>query len=381
MKLTAFFASRPPFALNMGALSLFMLISACSVGPDFKSPAPQASQHYDPQAERRLDQNGSQRIELGKAVSGDWWSTFKSPKLDQMVQRAIDGNLELVAADATLRQAASFVSAAEGALYPQVDFAAQGGRQKTHNAPQTSVDNVYAIGPRVSFDLDVFGGNKRRVEKQAAFTELQTHRFEAAWLTLTGNVTSQAILIASANAQMAAVNDLLANDERNLKLVRMAQASGTTTQIDVSLAQTRLAQDRTLLPPLAQQRDAARHALAILTGKGPGDFSAPAFDLNEFTLPNNVPVSLPSETAHNRPDIRQAEAELHMASADIGIATANLYPHVELSAALLQSASGNGGTALWGLAAGLTAPIFSGGTLEAERQAAVAGYKATLAGY
>jgi NodT family efflux transporter outer membrane factor (OMF) lipoprotein len=381
MNFPTFFASKPPFALNIAALSLFTLISACSVGPDFQPPASETSQHYDQQAEQRLDQNGPQRIELGKAVTGDWWSTFKSPRLDQVVRRAIDGNLELVAADATIRQAAASVSAAEGALYPQVDLAAQGGRQKTHNAPQTSVDNFYAIGPRVSFDLDVFGGNKRRVEKQAALTQLQKHRYEAAYLTLTGNVASQAILIASANAQMAAVNDLLANDEKNLKLVRMAQASGTTTQIDVSLAETRLAQDRTLLPPLAQQRDAARHALAILTGKGPGDWSAPEFDFNEFVLPGNVPVSLPSETARNRPDIRQAEAALHMDSADIGIATANLYPHVELSAALLQSASGNGGAALWGLAAGLTAPIFSGGTLEAERQAAVDGYKATLAGY
>jgi NodT family efflux transporter outer membrane factor (OMF) lipoprotein len=381
MNFTTFFANRPPFQTRFSALSLFMLLSACTVGPDFMQPAPSTSQHYDQQAEQRLENTSTQRIEPGKAVTGDWWSTFKSPKLDQVVRRAIDGNLELVAADATLRQAAASVAAAEGALYPQVDVAAQGGRQKTHNGPQTSVDNFYAIGPRVSFDLDVFGGNKRQIEKQNAFAELQKHRLEAAYLTLTGNVASQAILIASANAQMAAVNDLLANDEKNLKLVRMAQASGTTTQIDVSLAETRLAQDRTLLPPLAQQRDAARHAMAILTGKGPGDWSAPEFAFSELTLPASVPVSLPSETAHNRPDIRQAEAQLHMASADIGIATANLYPHVELSAALLQSASGNGGAALWGLAAGLTAPIFSGGTLEAERQAAVDGYKATLAGY
>ncbi|MDE1194838.1 MAG: efflux transporter outer membrane subunit [Pseudomonas sp.] len=376
---------RPPFPFRIGALSLALLISACSVGPDFQAPTPGTSQHYDQQAEQRLAQNGdttgSQHIELGKSVSGNWWTTFKSPRLDQVMRRAIDGNLELVAADATIRQAASSVAAAEGALYPQVDFAAQGGRQKTHNAPETSVDNFYAIGPRVSFDLDVFGGNKRRVEQQAAFAELQKHRYEAAWLTLTGDVSSQAILIASADAQMAAVQNLLANDEKNLKLVRMAQQSGSTTQIDVSLAETRLAQDRTLLPPLAQQRDSARHALAILTGKGPGDWTAPEFDFAEFVLPANVPVSLPSETAHNRPDVRQAEAELHMASAEIGIATANLYPHVELSAALAQSASGNGGAALWGLAAGLTAPIFSGGTLEAERQAAVDGYKATLAGY
>jgi NodT family efflux transporter outer membrane factor (OMF) lipoprotein len=161
----------------------------------------------------------------------------------------------------------------------------------------------------------------------------------------------------------------------------MARINGSTTQIDVSLAETRLAQDRTLLPPLAQQRDSARHALSILTGKGPGDWTPPDFELAEFALPSNVPVSLPSEMAHDRPDVLQAEAELHMASAAIGVATANLYPHVALSASLVQAASGYGGAALWGLAAGVAGPIFNGGTLEAERQAAVDGYKASLAGY
>jgi NodT family efflux transporter outer membrane factor (OMF) lipoprotein len=227
----------------------------------------------------------------------------------------------------------------------------------------------------------VFGGNQRLVEQQQAFADLQKHRYEAAYLTLTGNVASQALLVASAKAQIQAVEKLLANDTRNLELVRMAHLNGSTTQIDVSLAETRLAQDRTLLPPLAQQRDAARHALSILTGKGPADWIAPDFDLGEFVLPSNMPVSLPSEMANERPDVLQAEAQLHMASAAVGVATANLYPHVTLSASLAQAASGNGGAALWGFAAGLAGPLFDGGTLKAERQAAVDGYNATLAGY
>ncbi|WP_085639204.1 MULTISPECIES: efflux transporter outer membrane subunit [unclassified Pseudomonas] len=355
------------------ALALLVSLSACTVGPDFQRPATTTSQHYDPQAEQRFD--------MGKRLDGDWWAALRSPKLDQVMRRAIDGNLELAAADATLRQAASSVAAAEGALYPQVDFAATAGRQRTHNGPQPSVSNFYAIGPRVAFDLDVFGGNKRQVEVQQAATDLQRHRYEAAYLTLTGDVASQALLLASANAQIGAVQTLLANDAKNLDLVRKAQQSGVSTRIDVSLAETRLAQDRTLLPPLAQQRDAARHALSVLAGKGPADWIAPDFTLDEFALPSNIPVSLPSETARTRPDILQAESELHIASAAVGVATANLYPHVELSASLAQAASGNGGAALWGFAAGLTAPIFNGGTLEAERQGAVEGYNAALARY
>ncbi|KPN91417.1 efflux transporter outer membrane subunit [Pseudomonas nunensis] len=377
MKSPALFINRHQLPRVVGAMSFMVFLSACTVGPDFKTPEAGESQHYDQQAEQQLAQN----ISYGKNINGDWWTAFRSPKLDTLVRRAIDGNLDLVAADATIRQAASSVAAAEGALYPQVDFGAQAGRQRTHNGPEPSVSNFYAIGPRVGFDLDAFGGNKRLVEQQQAFTQLQKHRYEAAYLTLTGDVTSQALLLASANAQMKAVEKLLANDAKNLELVRAAHANGATTQIDVSLAETRLAQDRTLLPPLAQQRDSARHALSILTGKGPADWIAPEFELAEFALPSNVPVSLPSEMARNRPDVLQAEAELHMASAAVGVATANLYPHVELSASLAQAASGNGGAALWGFAAGLTAPIFNGGTLKAERQAAVDGYQASLAGY
>jgi NodT family efflux transporter outer membrane factor (OMF) lipoprotein len=370
-----------PAPMKLSALSVLVFLSACTVGPDFKTPEASQSQHYDQQAEQHLGQRGTQRIALGQKVGGQWWSAFRSPKLDSVVRRAIDGNLELVAADATIRQAASSVAAAEGVLYPQVDFGATAGRARVHNTKEPSISNFYAIGPRVGFDLDVFGGNKRQVEEQQAFTDVQKHRSDAAYLTRPGEVASQALLMASANAQIKAVEKLLANDARNLELVRMAHTHGTTTQIDVSLAETRLAQDRTLLPPLAQQRDAARHALSILTGKGPADWIAPDFDLAEFALPSNVPVSVPSEMAHERPDVAQAEAELHIASAAVGVATANLYPRVTLSASLAQAASGNGGAALWGFAAGIAGPIFNGGTLKAERQAAVEGYNATLAGY
>lgn len=134
---------------RVAAMSFLVFLSACTVGPDFQTPAPSESQHYDQQAEQRL----ARQIVLGQKVNGDWWTAFRSPKLDALVRRAIDGNLELVAADATIRQAASSVAAAEGALYPQVDFGAQAGRQRTHNAPEASVSNFYAIGPRVGFDL------------------------------------------------------------------------------------------------------------------------------------------------------------------------------------------------------------------------------------
>lgn len=368
-------------ATRAAALAMLAVLSACTVGPDFMRPAASASTHYDQQAEQPVTTPGAQRFDMGKRLDGDWWTALRSPRLDQLMRRVVDGNLELVAADATIRQATALVAASEGALYPQVDLAAQAGRQRTNNGPQPSVSNVYSIGPRVAFDLDVFGGNKRAVEGQQALADLQKHRFEAAYLTLTGEAARQALLLASANAQMAAVEHLLAIDGKNLDLAQIAQRNGTLTRIDVSLAETRLAQDRTQLPPLAQQRDAARHALSVLAGKGPADWIAPDFALDEFVLPSAIPISLPSEMARARPDILQAESELRIASAAVGVATANLYPRVELSASLAQAASGNGGAALWGFAAGLSAPLFNGGTLKAERQASVDGYDAALARY
>lgn len=348
------------------------LLSACMVGPDFERPVAPASQHYDVDAEHQL------AIVLDKKIEGDWWAAFGSAKLDAVMHKAIDGNFDLEQADATIAQADEAVTAAGGALSPQADFGAQAGRQRV-GGPKPATGNYYAVGPRVSFDFDIFGGTKREVEERAALAELQRHRFNAAYLTVTGDVASQAFLLASTRAQIDAVQSLLANDRKNLDLVRTAHQYGSATQVDIALATTQLAQDETLLPPLAQQRDAARHALSILAGKGPADWIPPDFDLSDFTLPPNLPVSLPSEVARERPDILQAEAELHAASAAIGVATADLYPHLTLSASLTQVAPGP--VALWGIAAGLTGPLLNGGTLQANRRASVDGYKASLAGY
>jgi len=374
MKTPLFFASTCAVAL----------LSGCTVGPDFDAPPKSASQHYDRSAETQLaaadGASSPQHINFGRKPDGDWWSAFASAKLDPVMRRTIEGNLDLAAADATIAQVSEAVRAAEGGLYPQIDYGAQLSRQRSAGLPQPSTSSLYAIGPQVSFDLDIFGGTQRLVEQQGALVDLQKRRFEAAYLTLTGDVASEAILEASARAQIDAVQVLLADDRENLELVRRAHLTGSVTQVDVALAESQLSQDQTLLPPLAQQRDVARHALSVLAGAGPADWIAPDFDLADFVLPPDLPVSLPSELAHDRPDIQGAEAELHAASAAIGVATANLYPHLTLSASLTQAATGPGST-LWSIGAGLAGPIFHGGTLEADRRGAIDGYKAALANY
>jgi NodT family efflux transporter outer membrane factor (OMF) lipoprotein len=362
------------------AVSTFALLAGCMVGPDFEKPAAPASTHYDVRAEKALA-NGAQHIDVDKTIDGDWWISLGSPKLDQVMRKAIEGNLGLDAADATIAQANEAVASVRGALSPQFGLAGQGGRQRAAGPAGYGASNFYTVGPQVSFDLDLFGGTKRRVEEQAALAERQHHRFDAAYLTVTGNVATQALVLASARAQIAAVESLLANDRKNLELVQTAHRYGSATQVDVATATTQLAQDETLLPPLAEQRDAAAHALSVLAGKGPADWVPPDFDLADFELPSQLPVTLPSELAHARPDILEAESQLHAASAAIGVATSDLYPHLSLSGSLARVGPAPGIGTLWGLAAGLTAPIFNGGTLKANQRGAVDGYKAALATY
>ena len=360
-----------------------MLLSACMVGPNFERPAVPTSRHYDAQAEQKLSEGnnpaGAPQVNLGKRVAGNWWSALGSAKLDEVMHKAIVGNFDLEAADATIAQANEAVASAAGGLSPQVGFAAQGGRQRANYGYDNITSKFYSVGPQVSFDLDIFGGTKRLVEERAALAELQQHRFDAAYLTVTGDVASEALQLASARAQIDAVQVLITDDQKNLDLVRSAHQFGSTTQVDIALATTQLAQDETLLPPLAQQRDVARHALSILVGKSPGDWAVADFDLSDFVLPENVPVSLPSEVARDRPDILEAEAQLHAASAAIGVATADMYPHLQLSASLTRAGPGIG--TLWGVAAGLTGPIFEGGTLKANRRGSIDGYKASFANY
>lgn len=376
-------ARRTTLAAVLGGATLAFL-SGCMVGPDYQRPADTPSSHYDTDAEHALDGShtgGAPRVGYDATIDADWWTLFHAPRLDQVVHKALDGNLDLDAANATIAQANEAIAAAGGALMPQVGFAAQAGRQRTGFGAGRATSNLYAIGPSVNFDLDLFGGTHRRIEATTALADLQRHRFDAAYLTVTGEVVTQAIHLASARAQIAAVDDLLATDRHNLELVTGAQRYGSAAGADIALAQSQLAQDETLLPSLAQQRDIARHALSVLVGTGPANWVPPDFDLGEFTLPAELPLSVPSDLARQRPDILAAEAQLHAASAEIGVATADLYPHLELSGALTQASAGAGVGTLWNLIGGLAGPIFDGGTRKANQRGAQDAYDAALANY
>jgi NodT family efflux transporter outer membrane factor (OMF) lipoprotein len=379
--------------MNMRSLSATLcalLLSACTVGPDFVRPDAPATQGYAAPNDIALD--GDQHVALGKKIEDDWWKAFRSPALDTVIKQAIADNRDVAAAKARVAQAQDELNASQGALLPKVALDATAGRQKYGASLFGPLDftvppfTYYTVGPAVTFPLDIFGGMKRTVEEQTARREYQAYELNASYLSLTANVTAQALTVASARAQLETVANIIANDQRNVDLVQTAIRDGSGTRTQLLAAQSQLAADQTLLPDLQQQESTARHALAILVGKAPADWTPPDFALGDFTLPDTLPVSLPSDLVRGRPDILAAEAQLHMASAAIGVATANLYPKIDLTGALTQQALTPGGlfnssANAWTVAANLTQPLFDGGQLSAERQAAIDAYQATLATY
>lgn len=375
-------------------------LSACTVGPDFSQPAAPTTSGYVPAGEATPSNDAGpgaprQTMVVGAKVAADWWTLFHSSEVDDLVRAAIAGNRSLEAAKARLASAREAVIAASGGLYPQVDANASVTREKNNTAafglkpgifhvPPNF--NVYSVGPTARYSLDVFGGTRRLIEQQGALADVQGYQLDAAYLALTGNTVTEALRVAAIRAELKAVDDILDIDRANLDLVRKSRDAGVAPDSDVVSAESQLAADETLRPPLEQQLSQTRHALAVLIGKPPGDFSPRDVDLAVLTLPGELPVSLPSSLVHQRPDILAAEAQLHAACAAVGVATARLYPDITLSAStglasLSTAALFDKSSLIWSIAAGLTAPIFHGGALEAERRATVDDLRATLADY
>lgn len=380
---------------------LSVAVASCNVGPDFSLPEPPSVTRYTPPNEPTVPRVNSgsdlptQKVAVGEKVTADWWSLFRSPNLDMMVKQAIVGSRTLESAKAKVAQAREAVAAAKSALYPQVGFNADVTEEKQsaasfglgpNVAPLPSNFNFFQVGPTASYTPDLFGGTRRQIEQQTALAEYQDDELDAAYLTLTGNTVGSAIQIAAVRAQLKAVADIINIDQQNVELVRKERVAGSVPDSDVVVAESQLAADETLLPGLDQQLSVARHALAVLLGRAPGNWSPPDFDLAALTLPRRVPLSLPSALVHQRPDIQAAEAQLHAASAQIGIATAQLYPSVTLSAGVSGSSLDGGtlfspGGLVWSVAAGLAQPVFDGGMREAERRAALAAFKGSAADY
>jgi len=242
------------------------------------------------------------------------------------------------------------------------------------------------VGGNIAYDLDLFGGLRRATEDADAQARAQGYRAKAAYLTLTGNVAMAAVRIATLRAQIAAVQSVIDEDGKNIDFVRKSEAAGAAAPAALVSARAQMVQDQALLPDLNQQLAEARHNLALLVGHAPADWTAPDFDLSALVLPARIPVELPSELVRRRPDILAAEADLHSATAQIGVQTAKLYPDVKLNAGIAQTAltpdklfqydfSG------WNFGPSVSVPLFGRSQMKAQERAAEAAAKAANARY
>lgn len=371
-------ARRLPAAARVLAASL--LLGACTVGPDFQAPRAPAEAAYTP---RPVALARAQRLQAGAALPRQWWSAFGDEALDTTVRLALADSPTLGQAAATLAQAREQVLAARGAAWPWLDAQASASRGSAQAG--AGVTEQYSAGPLVSFAPDVFGGTRRRVEQQQALADVQAEQLDALRLALSGQVVGQAIASASAREQLLGLREILDSDRSNLELVQLARAAGRASGADVAAAQAQLAADQALEPALRQQLAAAQDALALLVGRGAGAWEAPPFELSALRLPGELSLVVPSRLVRQRPDIRAAEAQLHAASAAIGVAEADLYPSVALDANWnVQSASLGtllSGGQSWGLSAALGAPLWHGGALRAQRRAAQQAFEAQLQAY
>ncbi len=385
-------------SLALTGVAAAALLSGCAaVGPNFTPPAAPTAQGYVMAGD---DANpGPVQTAVGDQVAADWWTLFRSPALDTVVRQALADNRSLAQARARLAAAHEAVTAESGLFSADLTGGVQreranlnafsGGAFSTPAAagfPTNPEYNLYSISPSISYNLDLFGGVRRRAESLKATEEAQARELDAADLTLTGHIVEQALTIADANIQIRDLSELAQTDQADLDMLRRAQTAGGASRADVAQAEAALAQDQAAVPVQRQRLAAARHRMAVLVGKSPSEWTPPDFDIGSGSMPASLPVSLPSALVRQRPDILEAEAQLHAATADIGVATANLYPNITLSANIAQNALTPQTMFApiadsWAVGAGLTAPIFHSGELKAKQRQAQDDARAALAAY
>ncbi|HXP96888.1 MAG TPA: efflux transporter outer membrane subunit [Telmatospirillum sp.] len=375
-----------------------LLLAGCTVGPDFQSPAPPQVTGFTPEPLTKptvaspTRGGDAQYFNAGQDIPGQWWALFHAPALDRLVVQALTASPDLKAAQAALRQAQETALAQGGALYPSVSASFSDARQRVAGAQQgqpkaSSIYSVASSSLSVSYDPDIFGGIKRGVESAEAAADYQRFQLEATTLTLSSNVVTAALQEASLRAQIAATREIIETQSQQLDVVRRQFNLGGVSQVDVLAQESTLTQSEASLPPLEKQLALQRNLLTVLAGRFPSQEVSETFELSSIDLPEALPVSLPSQLVRNRPDIRAAEASLHQANAEVGVAIANQFPKFTLSAGWGSAASGVDGlfgsaaSGLWSLSAGITQPIFQGGTLEHQRYAAEAGLDKATAQY
>ena len=378
--------------------ALVSFLAACAVGPNFKKPdAPKTAGFTPPgeipaQLEAAASPGQAQHFVDGLDIQGQWWTLFQSPALNALIERALSNSPTLEAASAALRQANETLAAERGSLFPSVSAAAGVQRQKVPGAalgaPQIP-SVIYTLNNatlNVSYTLDAFGGVRRQLESLGAQAEYERYALEAAYLSLTANLVTAAITEASLRAQLAAAQDIADSQRQQLDITQRRFHAGGASRADILQQQAVLQGTLATLPALRTQLAQQRNLLATYAGALPADYAGPEFTLDALTLPVELPLSVPSKFVEQRPDVREFSALLHEATAQIGVATANMLPQITLSGSYGGEATSfsnvfSPASVVWSLAASATQPIFKGGQLLHQRRAAVAAAQQAAANY
>ncbi len=386
----------------VAALAALPLVSGCVVGPNYRRPATPPASGYTPgplppaTASVRGPEGAAQTFNTARSISAQWWTLFRSPALNQLIERAFAANPTIDAAVAALREAQESVYAQRGYFYPTVQASYQGERTKlsgntaTSSAPgiQGNGENIAPSGPAqpvtynfhtaqltVGYVPDVFGANRRQVESLQAQADAARFQLEAAYVTLASNVVAAALQEASTRAQIAAVQSIIDASERSLQILRNQRRLGYAARLDVAQQELALAQAQALLPPLTRQLEQTRDLIRMLAGNAPDHDVPETFTLAALHLPEQLPLSLPSQLIEQRPDVRAAEAQVRSASALVGVAVANRLPQFSLTAALGGQATDitqmfeSAGT-FWDIMGSASQPLFDAGTLKHRQRAA-----------
>jgi NodT family efflux transporter outer membrane factor (OMF) lipoprotein len=370
---------------------MILACAGCAVGPDFKRPAAPEVEGYSSHplsataAAAHVSGGEAQRFAKGQDISADWWTLYHSAPLNELIDHSLANNHDLKAAQAALSVARENVLAQRGVYYPSItaSFSATRQRQSGQIAPALNSNaflyNLFTPQVTVSYVPDVFGLNRRTVESLQAQEQEVGFQMAAVYTTLTANVVVTAIQVASLQMQIDATRQLVDINTNTVNILRYQFDKGYASRLDLAAQESQLAQVAATLPPLLKQLAQAEDLLAVLAGRFPNQAPEQKFDLSSLQLPQELPVSLPAELVSQRPDVLQAEANLHDASAKIGIATANRLPNFMLTANAGSAAAAmdqlfTTGTGFWGLGGEVTAPIFQGGTLLHQQRAAKAAY-------
>jgi NodT family efflux transporter outer membrane factor (OMF) lipoprotein len=381
--------------IGVAGLAGLLMITGCTVGPRYRAPAPPTVTAYTPQplpaetASSKGPAGNAQRFNPSASVSADWWTAFQSPEVNAMVAQALKNSPTLEQATARLKQAQEEVNARTGATkYPTVTGNASVTEEQLNLAalgvpfPNPSPFTLLNGSVAVSYALDVFGANRRAIEGLKAQRDYEARQIEGARLMLEGNVVAAAIRQAEIRKEIEITRQLLAVEQKELKIAEERKRAGGVSDFDVHSQRTQVAETEAAIPPLELQQDTINDQLAALMGLSPAEAQVAGISLDTLHLPEELPLTVPSELVRQRPDIRAAEALLHESSANVGVATANQYPQIVLTG----SGGGlgtrfNSGGDVWNVGAALAAPIFNGGALQAEKRKAEDAYDEAASEY